>query len=276
MAQRRATYAENLLSELDSIATAFAAILAASEIKYVNPHRRGSGMFFADAADWGWGVSDDALEVARMELLRRVRDWEPRFRLLFPYPTPKVAERMTDDMEHLQRWLIRDDYWDRSIPSTIDEAQQKLTATMNDIRGLFTMLPSDEYPTRLVVDTNALIDNPDVAAYTDALGDKYVVHLLPVVLGELDELKRAGRNEIVRSGAQRAVQRLKGIRHNGDVLQGVRVQKNVMAKFEHIEPSGTDLPDWLDLNGPMTASSPPPSYSSPDIQAPHCMLQPVT
>ena len=121
---------------------------------------------------------------------------------------------------------------------------------MNDIRGLFAMLPPDEYPTRLVVDTNALIDNPDVAAYTDALGDKYVVHLLPVVLGELDEQKRAGHNEIVRSGAQRAVQRLKGIRHNGDVLQGVRVQGKVMAKFEHIEPSGTDLPDWLDLNVP--------------------------
>jgi hypothetical protein len=54
------------------------------------------------------------------------------------------------------------------------------------------MLPPDEYPTRLVVDTNALIDNPDVAAYTDALGNKYVVHLLPIVLGELDDLKRAG------------------------------------------------------------------------------------
>jgi hypothetical protein len=101
--------------------------------------------------------------------------------------------RMTDDMGHLQRWLIRDDEdLDYSIPSTIDQAQQKLTATMNDIRGLFAMLPPDEYPTRLVVDTNALIDNPDVAAYTDALGNKYVVHLLPIVLGELDDLKRAG------------------------------------------------------------------------------------
>ena len=60
-----------------------------------------------------------------------------------------AAGRMTDDMGHLQWWLIRDDEdWDYSIPSTIDQAQQKLTATMNAIRGLFALLPPDEYPTR--------------------------------------------------------------------------------------------------------------------------------
>jgi hypothetical protein len=35
-----------------------------------------------------WAESDPGLEAARMELLRLVRDWEPRFRLLFPHPTP--------------------------------------------------------------------------------------------------------------------------------------------------------------------------------------------
>ena len=39
-----------------------------------------------------------------------------------------------------------------------------LKATIDDIRALFTLLPADDYPTRLVVDTNALIDNPNVAA----------------------------------------------------------------------------------------------------------------
>src|SRR6476619_7270254 len=32
----------------------------------------------------------------------------------------------------------------------------------------------------------------DLAAYTDVLGGKYVVHLLPVVLREIDDLKRRG------------------------------------------------------------------------------------
>ena len=66
---------------------------------------------------------------------------------------------------------------------------------MIDIRDLTNLLPSDDYPARLAVDTNALLDNPDLAAYIGVLGPKYLVHLLPVVLGEVDNLKRAGRLE---------------------------------------------------------------------------------
>jgi hypothetical protein len=31
-----------------------------------------------------------------------------------------------------------------------------------DIRDLTNLLPSDDYPARLAVDTNALLDNPDL------------------------------------------------------------------------------------------------------------------
>jgi hypothetical protein len=60
---------------------------------------------------------------------------------------------------------------------------------VTDIREMTNLLPSDDYRVRLVVDTNALLDNPDLA-YTGVLGAKYVVHLLPVVLREIDNLKR--------------------------------------------------------------------------------------
>lgn len=77
-----------------------------------------------------------------------------------------------------------------------------------------------------------------------------MVHLLPIVLGELDDLKRGGRSDIVRSGAQRAITRIKGLRNNGNILDGVRVEGQIVAKFEHVEPRGADLPDWLDLTVP--------------------------
>lgn len=197
------TYTENLTAELDGIAASYADILATSGIKNVDPNRWGTGIFFAGYAEWGWTDSDDALEAARMALLRRLRDWAPRFRLLFPHPTPTVRERLDDGIGHLERWLLRDDKG-RDIPPTIGEAQENLGATVADLRGLTELLPPDDYAKRLVIDTNALIDNPDVAAYTDALGRKYVVHMLPVVLREIDDLKRAGRNEPVREGARRA------------------------------------------------------------------------
>ena len=43
--------------------------------------------------------------------------------------------------------------------------------------------------------------------------------------------------------------RLKGIRNNGNVLEGVQVEQGgVIAKFEHIDPAGDNLPNWLNLS----------------------------
>lgn len=244
------TYSERLLAELDAIADSYIEILDDSSIRYVNPNRSGGRVIFVGAADWGWADSDDELEAARMALLRRVRDWSSRFRLLFAHPTPEVTERLSDGIEHLESWLVRDGGYDHDITQTISAAQDKLRATVADLRALTKLLPRDDHPVRLVVDTNALIDNPDVAAYTGELGGKYIVHLLPVVLREIDELKRAGRSDDLRNDARRAERRLKGIRNNGNVLEGVRVAGDVIAKFEHTEPRSDNLPGGLDLSVP--------------------------
>ena len=99
----RSTYADNLLIELDGIAASYAEVLADSGIRYVNPNRYDGGLVFVGAADWGWADSNDALEAARMTLLRRLREWTPRFRLLFPHPTLEVAKRLDDGIAHLER-----------------------------------------------------------------------------------------------------------------------------------------------------------------------------
>jgi hypothetical protein len=147
---------------LDGVAAAYADILAASDIDNVDPNRwaDGTGIGFVGFAEWGWTASDDALEAARMALLRRLRDWEPRLRLLFPHATPTVSQRLDEGIGHLTRWLVRDD-GGKDIPPTIAEAEQTIKATVSGVRDLTGLLPSDDYPKRLVVDTNALIDNPD-------------------------------------------------------------------------------------------------------------------
>lgn len=246
----RPTYAQNLVTELDAITDSYLTILGESAVEYVNPNTPGSSVIFVGATDWGWVESGDELQALRMALLRRVRDWIPRFRLLFPHPTPEVAARLDADTAHLERWLLRNDSWDHTVPSTIDKAQESIRATTSDLGDLVGLLPPDDYGVRLVVDTNALIDNPDLAAYVGELGNKYVAHLMPVVLREVDELKRGGRNEVLRENAKRAERRLKGIRNNGDITSGVRVAGDVIAKFEHAEPRSDDLPNWLDMTVP--------------------------
>lgn len=176
-----------------------------------------------------------------MALLRRVRDWEPRFRLLFPHPTPEVSKRLDKGIEHLKRWLVRDGEFDHSIPRGVPAAIKILQQTIESLRGMRELLPPDPATVRVVVDTNALLDEPDIAAYRPFLGDAYVAHLIPVVLRELDDHKRGGRTETLRDASRR----LKGIRSNGDVRTGARVGGDVWAVF----------PRGLTSTCPTTASS---------------------
>ncbi len=252
MAKRQttpSTYLDRLLAELEEIHASYVEVLAGSAIINIDPNRRpGTGAVFIGFPKWGWAASDAALERARMALLRRVRDWEPRFRLLFPHPTPTVSRRLDEHIGRLKRWLVRKD--GEHIPPTVEKAAETIHADVVRLGGLADLLPADEYATRLTVDTNTLIDNPDLAVHAGTLGRRYVAHLLPVVLGELDELKRAGRTQELREAAWRADRRLKGLRANGDVRVGVRVAGDIHAVFEHVEPRGDRLPSWLDLTVP--------------------------
>ncbi|TWD13148.1 PIN domain-containing protein [Streptomyces sp. T12] len=245
------TYTERLVEQLDAIERDYLAVLETSEIQYVNPNQPGDSLILLGAADWGWAPSGPALESQRMDLLRRLRDWEPQFRLLFPHPTPEAAKKLKESLEHLERWLVREGTWsDWSVPQHKPEAVKLLQASVQQLRSLTDLLPTDPWPVRLVIDTNALIDNPDLAAYTGQIGPRYMAHLLPVVLRELDDMKRAGRTDPLRDSAKKADRRLKGLRTNGDVTRGVRVAGDVHAVFEHIEPKSDALPDWLDLTVP--------------------------
>lgn len=243
------TYIDRLLSELDAIHARYLEVLAASAIHNVDPNRPGSGMVFIGAAKWGWAPSTPAVEASRMELLRVVRDWAPRLRLLFPHPTPTVTTTLDGHLGRLEGWLVRES-GEHGVPSRIDEAEKKIGRTVAALRELTHLLPADPYPVRIVVDTNTLIDNPDLAAYTPLIGSRYMAHLLPVVLREIDDHKRGGRTQDLREAAKKADRRLKGLRTNGDVLTGVRVAGDVHVTFEHIEPKDDGLPSWLDLDVP--------------------------
>lgn len=227
---------------------AYSEILDASTIENINPNRGRRDVVFIGFPSWGWGMSSPALETARMSLLKKLGNWEDRFRILFAHPVPTVQKRLKESFERLNSWLLRAK--NKGVPSTLVEAKQQVEADAAVLRELADLLPEDEYAIRVAVDTNTLIDDPDLAEYIGELGKRYMVHLLPVVLRELDELKRSGKTEIVRDGARKADRRLKGIRSNGDVTAGVRVVGEVFAVFEHLEPKSDLLPSWLDLSVP--------------------------
>jgi hypothetical protein len=224
-------------------------VLERSAVRNVDPNRHGSGGMFIGFAKWGWAPSSPDLEADRMRLLERVRQFRPRFELLFPHPTPEVQKRHAAALDRLERWLVRPS-GDKTVPGSIPAAGEQIRQAVTTLRASQGLLPADPIPVRVVVDTNAVIDCPDLSVYVDQLGPTYRAHVMPVVLGELDDLKRAGRTPELREAAKAASRRLKGLRDNGDVTQGVRVAGSVTAVFEHVEPRAGGLPDWLDLTVP--------------------------
>lgn len=101
----------------------------------------------------------------------------------------RVGKTQDEFLTRVEGWLSRrkPDYL---VPATVEQAVVLVRARRGG-GGVPAASPGRPGPVRLVVDTNALIDCSNVAAYTDQLGRRYRAHLMPVVLGELDDLKRS-------------------------------------------------------------------------------------
>lgn len=181
------SYSERLLEWVDAFERDFLTALQRSTILNIDPNTPGDGVAFIGFPMWGWGGSDSDLASARMDLLGRFREFKPLFDLLFPHPTPEVRERNREALDLLERWLERP-AGDHSVPSNVEAAADQASQALDVLRDAQRLLPRDEIAVRLVTDTNALIDNPDLAIYRPRLGDTYRVHLMPVVLRERDHL----------------------------------------------------------------------------------------
>jgi predicted ribonuclease YlaK len=98
-----------------------------------------------------------------------------------------------------------------------------------------------------VPETNSLLANTDPTAYRDIAGQKaFVFMLLPTVLGELDKLKVEHRNPDVREKARKVIDRIKGWRRQGALVDGITVDKSIKVKAASREPDLKKTLSWLD------------------------------
>lgn len=99
-------------------------------------------------------------------------------------------------------------------------------------------------------DTNAVLRNPDLASYWRGVDtETYVVHLVPTVLRELDQIKDRGATNDVRDKAQAFIRRLKGLRDKG-LSGGVALSRKVIVKAETMDVDPPTMLDWLDRSVP--------------------------
>lgn len=246
------SYVDRLRDELAGMADEFMQILDHSQVRYLDWNPPGSSAVVVGFADWAWAPSDASLTSARMTLLGRYNSWFDRLRLLFPHPTQDVQQKLDHQVDFVRRWLLRPDTSDFTIPASIDAAKETAQDLFRQIGDLLDLTRTTEGSAlRLVPDTNALLNNPDLASYTRSLpADRYVVHLLPTVLRELDELKDRGRSNDLRDNAQSVIRRIKGLRDKGSLATGVPLTKTMAVRAESREVNPPEILGWLTAHAP--------------------------
>lgn len=99
----------------------------------------------------------------------------------------------------------------------------------------------------LVPDTNALIMCPDVSHFAESVEQSnYTVILISTVLKELDKLKRDHRDMDFRKKVDAVIRRIKGFRQQGNLREGITVNKTVTVKMQAEEPNFDETLSWLD------------------------------
>jgi rRNA-processing protein FCF1 len=193
-----------------------------------------------------WGDDDGSQKHLQLKLLRSYSSWFERFQMLFHNSPEEIQRQIGETHKNVKEWIEKKDGW--NVPRTIDEAKQSFREELQEFYTLLQIFqPSDKTEIILVPDTNALITCPDVASYAAAIGRAdYTVVILPTVLSELDKLKIIHRSDDFRKKVQSVITRLKGLRQQGSMHEGVIVNKVVTVKMVAQEPDFKRTLSWLD------------------------------
>lgn len=248
MRRRHKPYSDRLGEQLDKLAARFDELLDASTIVADTLNEPRSSLVFLDAAPWQWGPSSPEANLLRMQVKGDYTDWYQRLHLLFPHPTPEVASELSDLDSFIRGWLDRDAISDFSVPATVAEAKTVAAQRFSRFRALLAMVAaSGRSRLRLIPDANSVVNNPDLATYGRPFGGQgFTIHLVPTVLAELDKIKDQGKTQELRDKVRGFNRRLKGLRDQGNLADGVALTKTISVRAEAREPNVRETLDWLD------------------------------
>ena len=193
---------------------------------------------------YGWDKANARQEQLQFEIKESYLTWFEQFSLLFRNAPKVVQKRIEETNKFVVQWIEREINWD--IKPTIEENKQKFR---EKVQVFYQRIPDvpDNCEVILVLDTNALIVSPEPSSYSQVAGkDKYQFVIVATVLGELENLKVRVHDITFRNKVKSVIKRIKGWRKQGNLLQGVTVNKTVTVKAEAPEPDFKETLHWLD------------------------------
>jgi rRNA maturation endonuclease Nob1 len=194
-----------------------------------------------------WGNTDENQKRLQMQLKEIYSPWYEQSGLLFRNASREIDKQIEDTHKFIIGWI--DKTWDfgMDVQPTIEGSKLKFNEWIQPFYDLIKVLAATgTHPLILVPDTNALIKAPNFADYATIAGqDIFTLVIVPTVLQELDELKVRGRDEVFRSKVESVIRRIKGLRQQGSLLNGVTVNRTITVQMIAREPDFQTTLSWL-------------------------------
>lgn len=237
------SYIEHLISKLDNIKNTMFELLDNSRI---NHSRNESANFIFIAPDYHWDKPTEKEQQLQIKLKQLYKQWVESFNLLVEN-SPDTSKRKIIEVNRFVRdWIEKKSNW--KIPRTIQEAKIVFEKGIEPFYATLSIYKNcKEKEIILIPDTNAFLKEPDPKNYKLLVkADKFTVVILPTVLSELDQLKVKSQNPNFQDKVKSVINRFKGYRNQGNLLQGITVEKTITIKMIAAEPNFNKSFSWLD------------------------------
>jgi len=239
------SYARKSEDELEVIQQKMMELLDASKINHSDYD--GYGRVVVIAPKHGWGPTDDRQKLLQKEILELYTPWIEHLRLLFSGASNEVSRQIKRTDSFMMSWIQKKGGYD--VPASIPKAKSLLSKQTQRFDELPQMLESVKRASVIVVpDTNALAVCPDFQTYHKVAGQReFTLVLMPTVLSELDALKvDARKTQEFRGKVKSVIKRIKGLRKQGNLHQGVIINKTITVRMVAREPDFKNSLSWLD------------------------------
>jgi hypothetical protein len=238
------TFVEHLTTQLDDIKQTMFELLDNSRIKFRRDDHYSNVLIIEPRQYWD---SPTAIEqTLQIRLKKSYGLWIETFKL-FTENSPEASKRKIDQADKFViNWIEKKSDW--GIPNTIPEAKTKFDAEIKFFYDTLILYANNGDKEIIIIpDTNALIQEPDPKSYkTFTASDRFTIIFLPTVLSELDELKIKSSNPDFQKKVKSVISRLKGYRKQGNLIDGVIVEKTIKLKMIASEPNFDRTLSWLD------------------------------
>lgn len=156
-------------------------------------------------------------------------------------------------LEYTEKTILRWIEKSSDAPNRDNESSKNsFFSKINDYVKVINLLNDNPSNTRnqiLVPDTNALLIHPEISDYASLQNNRIVFFITPTVIAELDNHKMFHKNEDVRNKAKSIINRLKGYKKQGDIVNaGITINNTILLKMIPTEPNFNKTLNWLDQN----------------------------